>query len=269
MTSVSVIIPSYNMAPTLSDAVQSVLRGQHERVEVIVIDDGSSDGTPNVCRQFTTVGGIHYDARVRVLRQENAGKAAALNLGFRSARGQYVTVLDADDLLTPESLTSRLAPFDQDERLDAVIGSFEVFDGSETLGVRPLKLSGAPSVLHRRFWLGHKTPFHMNACLVKREIIEAIGPIDTRLSRCQDIDFSMRMLASATKVACIEDVVYRYRKHRSSRRERLRLRFKTLHRRPLVFWKNCPPSVRIPAILAGVCMDLGKGAYELVSNYHN
>src|SRR5262245_53826716 len=93
---VSVVIPAFDAEAFLAETVESVLRQTWRRREVIVVDDGSTDGTPGVVRRFG-------DA-VRYLRQENRGGGAARNAGASAARGDLVSFLDHDDLWAPETL---------------------------------------------------------------------------------------------------------------------------------------------------------------------
>ena len=99
---VSVIIPAYNSEAYLPEAIESVLGQTYGDVEVIVVDDGSTDGTEEILRKCLR------DKRVRYIRQENAGPGAARNTGIRAAQGSYLAFLDADDTLTPDSLKARM-----------------------------------------------------------------------------------------------------------------------------------------------------------------
>ena len=102
---VSVVMPAYNAEPYLADALDSALAQTHRQLEIIVVDDGSTDGTPDVLARYAD------EPRVRAVRQENAGPAAARNRGLAEAQGQYVAFLDADDLWAPHKLEEQLALF--------------------------------------------------------------------------------------------------------------------------------------------------------------
>ena len=263
----SVIIPAYNMAAFLPAAVRSVLQGSMPDVEVLVFDDGSTDDTPSVMRAFTEEGRGDYDPRVRYLRQPNAGKSKAVNEGLGRARGEYLSILDADDQLPPDSLLVRLEALEKSPHRELAVGGFEVFRDNEILGQRRLSGDERRQELFQQFWRHYRTPFSLNGCLIHRSLVARVGALDTRLLRCHDIDYSMRLLREVSEVVCVEEVVYRYRKYRSQRRDRLRIRMRTAYERPMVFWKNCPPGVRLLAIMMGGVIDLGKAAYELVGNY--
>ena len=93
---VSVVIPAYNQAKYLGDAIQSVLSQTYRDFEIIVVDDGSTDDTPLVVSQLG--GNLHY------IRQTNQGLAGARNTGIRNAKGSYIALLDSDDIWLPEFL---------------------------------------------------------------------------------------------------------------------------------------------------------------------
>ena len=98
---VSVVIPAYNAAATLPDTLDSVLAQTYPHIEIVVVDDGSRDGTPDVLAR--------YAPRVRGIRQVNGGLAAARNAGLAAAQGQFIALLDADDLCEPERIGAQVA----------------------------------------------------------------------------------------------------------------------------------------------------------------
>ena len=96
---ISVVIPSYNCGEYLSRSVRSVLRQDFCDLEVVVVDDGSNDNTPEICADLSA-----SDERVHVFRIENSGLSYARNYGLRKSSGEYIFFLDADDAITPECL---------------------------------------------------------------------------------------------------------------------------------------------------------------------
>lgn len=105
---ISVVVPAYNAVPTLDETMRSVLRQTHADLEVIVVDDGSKDATRQMADDFAA-----RDPRVRVISKANGGVAAARNTGIDAARGDYVALLDADDLWHPDKLRLQLDRFHQ------------------------------------------------------------------------------------------------------------------------------------------------------------
>ena len=267
--SVSVIIPTYNMGGYVSDAIGSVLKGGIDDLEVIVVDDGSEDFTSYIAKKYTDPSSELYDPRVYYDWQKNQGKSAAVNHGLEISRGEYVTMLDADDQLPSGSLKARYeARFDASgEPSDVIVGGFEVFDYSGTQGTRSSPEVGDPQWLHDHFYLGWKTPFHLNACLLSFDLVNRVGGLDESLHRCIDGDYALRLLRAAKTVQVVDSIVYRYRKHRSSPLKRMRYRLKTARYRPRVIWKNYEGWRRWLGVPFGIAMDGGKLVYELFGKY--
>jgi len=111
---VSVIVPAYNSGQFLPEAVASALGQTHKHLEVIIVDDGSTDDTPAVIRKLAA------HPKVRAVGQDNAGPAAARNRGIEEARGEYVAFLDSDDLWLPEKTEKQLDLFRRNEALGLV-----------------------------------------------------------------------------------------------------------------------------------------------------
>ena len=140
--SVSVIIPVYNGVKYLADAVASIVRQDHEPLEIIIVDDGSTDETSAVARSLP--GDIRY------IYQTNSGAASARNRGLEMAIGDVICFLDADDMWSDDKLAVQLALFSADDSLQVVLGSARYFreaDPGDTKG----EYDFSPS--HSRCWL--------------------------------------------------------------------------------------------------------------------
>ena len=90
----SIIVPIYNVEQYLDRCIQSILNQTYQNLEIILVDDGSTDNSGEICDAF-----MMQDERVRVFHQENQGAAQAKNVGLREARGQYITIVDSDDIV--------------------------------------------------------------------------------------------------------------------------------------------------------------------------
>ncbi len=121
----SVIIPAYNSAATLARAVDSVLAQSYPAQEIIVADDGSTDGTADVAAR--------YGAKLRYVRQDNAGVSAARNHGARIATGDWLAFLDADDWYYPDRLRLHAEWIQEDAALDFLTGDYEYRDDAGNL----------------------------------------------------------------------------------------------------------------------------------------
>src|SRR6266850_2420309 len=123
---VSIVIPTHNYACYVGQAIRSGLDQGYRPIEIIVVDDGSTDATPSVLRQF--------DAAIRVVRLDGRGVSAARNAGLAQARGDYVVLLDADDLLLPGGVATQVAQLEHRPDVGAVAGEWYVCDvESETV----------------------------------------------------------------------------------------------------------------------------------------
>ena len=179
---VSVIIPTYNRAQLVERAIASVLRQTHPVIEVIVVDDGSTDETPARLAR-------NGDARVKVIRQDNAGVAAARNRGIKEATGDFVSFIDSDDEWRDDKLAKQLAALsDAPSHVGlCVTGGFAVTDG----GVHERRWS--PSGRLFEPLLVENTIFAGIGALVRSCVFEAVGGFDPSLPAIEDWDWLQRV----------------------------------------------------------------------------
>jgi glycosyltransferase involved in cell wall biosynthesis len=200
---VSVVIPLYNQAQWVAAAVVSALHQTRPPIEVIVIDDGSTDGG---ARELEAL-----DPAVRVIRQENAGVARAHNAGFAAARGSHVAFLDSDDTWHPEKLELQI------DALESVPGSCIAHCGLEVVNddgtLIDTRLDGAAGLvaddlfLFRGWLLGSSS-----TGLVAREAFMRVEGYNPNMSCSADWDFNLRM-AELGPVAFVPKPLVRYRHH--------------------------------------------------------
>ena len=119
---VSVIIPVYKVEPYLCDCVDSVLAQTYANLEIILVDDGSPDGCPQICDEYAA-----KDSRVRVLHKKNGGLSDARNAGMKVASGEYWTFVDSDDVIHPQMVEALIKPLLNDKSLKISAGGFEYF----------------------------------------------------------------------------------------------------------------------------------------------
>ena len=151
MPTVSVVIPLYNARTVIQETIESVLAQTWKDYEIIVVDDGSTDGSDEVVRQFT--------GRARLVRRENGGVAKARNLGIEQSSGKYVALLDHDDLWHPTKLEKQVAVLERNPLIGMVITDVAHVDrlggGWESLGPatiqrRLLRDSSCAAMFRRR-----------------------------------------------------------------------------------------------------------------------
>jgi glycosyltransferase involved in cell wall biosynthesis len=203
---VSVIIPAYNTAQYICQTLESVFSQDHPSVEVIVIDDGSTDNTSQVLEPY--LKRIHY------VRQPNAGPSAARNHGLSLASGKYIAFLDSDDLLLPGKLTQQATMLSEQPHLGYIHSGWHLIDtDGKMLGtVDPWRQ--APQ-LDLKTWL-ISAPTYMGAMLFKREWIERAGGFDPSLYQAEDV----KLMLTLTRLGCVGAWQYQpsvcYRRHRSN-----------------------------------------------------
>jgi glycosyltransferase involved in cell wall biosynthesis len=204
---VSVIIPNYNYAGYIGEALESVLAQTYSNVEVIVVDDESPDNSLEVL--------THYGDRIKVIAQKNSGVAAARNTGVAACSGEMVAFLDADDVWLPEKLEKQMKKMAADGEIGLVHCSMTLIDPSgEVCGEIANGKEGRVASDLLLFESGTVIGAGSTA-LVRREIFHAIGGFDTRLSTAADWDLSYR-IAVDHKIAFVPEPLVLYRTHNSN-----------------------------------------------------
>jgi len=199
MRNVSVVIPAYNAASTVAEAVDSALAQTISDVEVIVVDDGSTDSTAKRAERG--------DERVSIIRTPNQGVSAARNQGVAQAQGRLVAFLDADDLWERSKLERQIDAIESDPTTTmAVTGSRVVDPHGATVEIRTPWESDDPC---RDLLLNSMVMGHVSSALIRREELERIGGFDTRFSQCADWDFFMRVAIGGKLSAVPEPLVIR------------------------------------------------------------
>lgn len=235
---VSVIIPVFNAERYLGEALESVLRQVHTPVEIIVVDDGSTDGSSAVAKGFGPA--------VRVVTQPNQGPSVARNCGIGLAHGDYLAFLDADDLWMKYKLQRQLQALTADPALDMVFGQVEQFYSPE------LSLLTVPPDLGQRHVLAG---LHVGAMLIRRTAFLQVGSFAPQWQVAHFIEWYNRAQTCGLKSLVLPDVVMRRRIHTSNlgirastqaRVEYLRLMKATLDQRRLL---NQQPE--IPQFISG------------------
>ena len=181
---VSVVMTAYNVAPYIGAAIQSALAQTFRDFELMVLDDGSTDGTLRIAERIE-------DARVRVVRSPHRGAALQLRRGIEQTRGPYVALLDADDLWSPDKLEQHVQFLDAQPRADLTFSWSRIIDED-----------GRDTGLTSRLWNGPisfsellaDNAFGNGSALVfRREALVAAGGIDTAFAACYDLDAWLRI----------------------------------------------------------------------------
>ena len=218
------ITATYNMGVYVQEAVDSVLAQTHPRVEVIVVDDGSTDGTSAALARYAG------DPRVRVIRQENAGQTRAKNRGLEEARGEFIGFCDADDRWRPPKLERQLPHFAAHPGVGVVYGDFAWMDARGA----PLATPRWPCYSGRITGKLFADNFvHFPTTLVRREALAGAGGFDESLTMGIDFDLWLRISVD-WEFLYVPEVFVDYRvwegqmSHRTG--ERLENAFRIMHR---------------------------------------
>ena len=193
---VSVIMPAYNSAAFIPDAVESIRRQAYPRLELIIVDDGSTDGTADVAKSLT-------DLSVQYVYQPNGGPARARNHGLRLARGDVIALLDADDLWPPDRLRCQLRYLERDPLTEVVLGRFQCFRSvPRPEGGSEVQISDLTFV-----------NFLVGAALYRRRVFDRIGGFDEAMRFGEDWDWFMRAREQRVPLVAHDDVTLLYRQH--------------------------------------------------------
>lgn len=191
---VSVVIPAYNYGQYLAEAIDSALAQTHEPIEVVVIDDGSTDDTAATARR--------YGGRIRYHFQANAGPSAARNTGARLARGDYIVCLDADDAIEPSYVAECVRAIEASPDASYIYTQMQVF-GREERGTR------FPEFNLTELKRGN---FIRMSALVRRELLLAF-PLRESLRQWEDWDFFLTLAENGHAGRLLDKQLLRYRTH--------------------------------------------------------
>jgi glycosyltransferase involved in cell wall biosynthesis len=196
---ISVLVPVFNGERYIAEALESILAQTVSPHEVLVLDDGSIDGTA------TVVGG--YGAPVRMVQRGHEGPSAALNAGLALAEGDLLAFLDADDLWTRRKLELQVAALEGDAKLDLVFGQVEHFH-SPDLTEEERARTHCPT--------GSLPGFFRGAMLARRASFERVGKFDPRWMPQEFVDWYARAMDSGLRMDVLPQVLLRRRLHRSN-----------------------------------------------------
>jgi len=206
---ISVIIPVFNGEIYLRKAIQSVLDQDYKKIQLILVDDGSTDSTSTILER--------YRDKATIIRQNNSGPGAARNKGIRIATGELIAFLDADDLWPKDNLSQHVAVFAANPNFDVVLGKLQCLRA----------ISPANEVLckteeeTRNSYLDHQlsVPFYsylFGAAVAKSHVIQSVGYIDEQHNLGEDVDWFLRVRESKTTLSKADHIALHYRRHETS-----------------------------------------------------
>lgn len=195
---ISVIIPTYNSASFLEESVTNVLQQGMRPLEILIVDDGSTDETAKVAQALP--------GSVRYIHQENSGPAAARNRGLELAQGNIIAFLDADDLWPEDKLERQTALLRERPEVEVVQGFVQwmrLVDSSD--GQRRYRPLGEPYA-----------SFNLGAALFRKSVFDRIGYLDATLHHSEDVDWYLRAREQGVSILVQESIALYYRIHESN-----------------------------------------------------
>ena len=195
--SVSVVIPVFNGAPFVAKAVASVRAQRHGDVEILVVDDGSTDGTQEVLKHLEQSEGIRW------FQRSHGGPARSRNFGIEAARGHYIALLDCDDVWLPGKLAAQLAIMRTRPEVGLVHTDFDVRFEDGSLEERVTARSSREPMV-QAFAGGHVAL--PSTLLIRKSVLDQVGRLDPELYGSEDSDLTIRLFR-VTSFECIDQVL--------------------------------------------------------------
>lgn len=255
---ISVVVPVYNTGAYLVPCMESLLAQTHQNIEIILVDDGSTDGSDALCDAYA-----RREERIMVVHQQNAGVSAARNAGLERATGEYLFFLDSDDLLMPESLAVLCLRMGKHT---LVSGSMQQIDEAGCPGTDGLFLTNqqfsAEQMLHLLFH-EEEQGYQGYMCnkLFDLQLIREYGlRFDPAIRYNEDRLFVTQYLLRCTRAVMISDVVYRYRIHATSAQGTIGAAFKSAALTELDAFERmyellCPEHPALACRVARLCFE--------------
>lgn len=200
---VSIVIPTYNNARYILDALESVFSQSYNSYEVIVINDGSTDETSAVLEPY-----LH---KIQYVYQEHAGVSSARNKGLSMASGKYIVFLDGDDLFFPDKLLKQATFLDDYSEIGLVHSGWYLIDENKKLITKKEPWHKAPK-LDLEDWLMWQ-PIFLGAIMFRRNWLEKIGGFNTSLIQAEDTEFLLRLVMEGCLATWLKQPTVYYRKH--------------------------------------------------------
>lgn len=206
VSTLSVIIPVYNSERTLTTAIDSVLMQRCDEVEIVVVDDGSSDASWEIIES--------YGERIVAIRQENSGANTARNLGIRVSSGSYIKFLDSDDFLLPESIPAQIAHMASLPEGAILYGSTLLWwEEAGGMSLHPARQAEVDLPEHIEYTIS-SNPL-IAALLYPRSVLEKVHGFNEQVTIFQDFDILCRCIISGARVFSSRMPIFTYRLHQT------------------------------------------------------
>lgn len=246
---VSVILPTYNRVELLKETIESVLNQSYKNIELIIVDDGSSDGT------YSYVTSLKDD-RIIFISQENLGRSKARNAGLKASTGKLISFIDSDDLFLPKKIELQVNFLNRNPQYDFVYTSAACFKGNSTEVPVHHYWASSSGDIYEEIAAYIPLTICLPTVMFQRKVLEAVGMFDTNLDRFEDTDY-WRRVSQKFRIGGMAEITCLIRTHEGNSIDGLSTQ--TLRKQVLKYGKK---------ILSN---DLGKHGYivfSLVSNFY-
>jgi glycosyltransferase involved in cell wall biosynthesis len=197
---ISCIVPAFNSGKYIIDTLDSIFAQTYPAIEVIVVDDGSTDGTREIVRA--------YPQKVKLLMQNDSGPAETRNAGLQSAAGSFIAFLDADDLWVPEKLSKQMSHFENDPALDLCVSHAQMF--------WPKHLEAEVEKYQNYMRSGPIPGYATTTLLAKRYVFDKIGLFDSHYWFGDATDWFLRAKEAGLKFEMVPEVLTLHRMHETN-----------------------------------------------------
>jgi len=212
---VSVVIPSFNRAHMIADALDSIAGQTYRPVEIIVVDDGSEDNTEKTVADWKTAHEQDGELSVSYVKQPNQGGNVARNRGIREASGDFIAFLDSDDLWHPAKLEKQIAVMNENDEIGAVYSGLQQVELESGAVVEKMTRTYPQGKILAQMLI-HDVTSPTSTYVVRRDVFEKVGCFDVDLQARQDWDMWIRVSA-AYSIGCVPDALVDFRDHSGPR----------------------------------------------------
>ncbi len=189
---VTCIIPVFNCEKYIESAIESVLNQTYKNIEIIVVDDGSTDRTPELIKKF--------NGKIKYIRHPNSGSAAARNLGISKASGDFIGFLDSDDMWDKNKIFLQLKCFENNPEIDVCLCNIKIINEKEVLKDQYVLV----------------TPYTVCSILIKIDALKKVGHFNVNLKFGEDTDWFMRIRELNIPVKILKDILVYARLHKNN-----------------------------------------------------
>jgi len=258
---VSVIIPTYNMGPTIERALDSVFAQTYRNLEVIIVDDGSTDNTKSIVTNYVE---MHTKSQIpiRYFYQDNKGKSTAVNRGISHSESDYIVLLDSDDELTKGSIELRLSYLEANTDKYAVFALANWTKAGKVYSTRRPNIPIDQQDLARKICRSIRAPTHLMTFMYRRELFDKVGLFDETNIRAEDQDFAVRVLLNVP-VGFIDFEVYNYHVDTHNLSLRIKNRLRGLVDKKKVIDQHEKGIARMLVLAAYYPLQIGKLIYDI------